>query len=118
MTIVDTSVWIDHFNRGNELLANLLSEGMVLIHPFIIGKLALGRIGNRSEILSLLNALPKAKLAEHEEVLEFVENNHLVGVGIGWIDAHLLASMKLSNATILTNDKAMLSAMTRIDKAN
>ena len=36
MTIVDTSVWIDHLNRKNKDLSLMLSEGMVLIHPFII----------------------------------------------------------------------------------
>jgi hypothetical protein len=118
MTIVDTSVWVDHFSKGNTQLAELLSEGMVLIHPFIIGELALGRMRNRAEILSLLDALPQAKIADHGEVLEFVENNHLVGLGIGWIDAHLLASMKLSNATLLTTDKAMLSALTRMNAGN
>ena len=78
----------------------------------------LGRMRNRSEILSLLNALPQAKMADHAEVLEFIEGNHLIGAGIGWIDAHLLASMKLSNASFLTTDKAMLSALTRISRAN
>jgi len=118
MTIVDTSVWIDHLNRRNKDLSIMLSEGMVLIHPFIIGELAFGRIKNRSEILSLLNALPQAKMADHVEVLEFIESNHLFGIGIGWIDAHLLASMKLSNASIMTTDKAMLSALTRIGRVN
>lgn len=118
MTIVDTSIWVDHFNRGNEQLANLLSEGTVLIHPFIIGELALGRMRNRIEILDLLNAIPQSTLAHHDEVLEFIERNRLVGVGIGWIDAHLLASMRLSNATILTTDKAMLSALARIRGEN
>lgn len=118
MTIVDTSVWVDHFTRGNEVLRNLLSEGMVLIHPFIIGELSLGRMRNRSEVLSLLHALPRAKTADHGEVLEFIESNHLIGIGIGWIDAHLLASMRLSNATMLTTDKAMLSALARMNRAN
>lgn len=115
MTIVDTSVWVDHFNKGNTQLADLLSEGKVLIHPFIVGELAMGRIRNRTEILSLLNALPQAKVADHDEVLEFVESNHLVGFGIGWVDAHLLASMRLSKATLLTTDKALLSALKRMN---
>jgi predicted nucleic acid-binding protein len=118
MTIVDTSVWVDHFNRKNAQLVQLLSDGKVLIHPFIIGELALGRIRNRSEVLYLLNALPCAKVADHDEVLDFIDSNHLVGVGIGWADAHLLASMKLSHAMMLTTDKAMLSAITRIGRLN
>src|SRR4030042_1662731 len=116
MIIVDTSVWIDHLNKGSIDLSMLLSKGMVLIHPFIIGEISLGRLRNRCEILSLLNALPHANIADHEEVIEFIEGNQLVGVGIGWIDAHLLASMKLSNATILTTDKAMLSALERMGR--
>jgi hypothetical protein len=116
MTLVDTSVWIDHLQKGNSQLEKLLNENNVLIHPFIIGELSLGIIKNREEILGLLNELPLVAVANHGEVLAFIEVNELIGTGIGWIDAHLLASMKISNANMLTTDKAMLNAMKKLTK--
>jgi predicted nucleic acid-binding protein len=110
MTLVDTSVWIHHFQKGDSRLAGLLSEGRVLTHPFVIGELALGNIRNRKEVLDLLNNLPKAAVADHDEVMAFVESNGLAGFGRGWIDAHLLASARLSGSELLTVDMAMARA--------
>lgn len=61
MTLVDTSVWIAHFRQGQPSLADRLSEGLVLIHPFVTGELACGNLKRRASILSDLNALPSAK---------------------------------------------------------
>jgi len=94
--LVDTSVWIDHLRRGNAALATQLREGDVWCHAFVIGELACADLENRQEILSLLSALPQAPVAEHDEVLAFVEVNRLMGSGIGWIDAHLLAAARPS----------------------
>ena len=105
MTLVDTSVWIDHLRVGNRMLRSLLEIGEVLAHPFVVGELACGRLRNRVEILTLLQALPEAQIAEHEEVMRVVECEHLYGQGIGWIDAHLLASARLSRAALWTLDR-------------
>ena len=105
MILVDTSVWIDHFRNGNSALKNLLRENNVVIHPFIIGELACGTILNRTEILRLLKELPKAFWADHDEVLHIVEDKYLFNTGIGWIDAHLIASALLTRARIMTLDK-------------
>jgi len=94
--LVDTSVWIDHFRNGSERLNSLLLNTVVLIHPFVIGELACGNIHNRSRILNLLGDLPSSRLADDREVLYFIEHNNLMGKGIGYIDAHLLASVSLS----------------------
>jgi predicted nucleic acid-binding protein len=107
MILADTSIWVEHLHEGSRLLAKLLEEGMVLIHPFIIGELACGSMANRREIPDLLAALPVANLAQHTEVMRFVEKNRLYGCGIGWIDAHLLASALLSDAPILTSDRKL-----------
>jgi len=114
MTLVDTSVWVDHIRRGNPTVKKLLNDGEVLIHPFIIGELACGNIRNRSEILRLLDELPKAIVAENSEVLKFVERNRLFGLGIGWIDVHLIASAVLSHSTMLTIDKALRDVFKRL----
>ena len=107
MVIVDTSVWIDHLRRGEVGLDLPLSEGQVFCHPFIIGELACGNLRNRSEILSLLQTLPFVRSAEDDEVLQFIERHRLMGKGLGYIDAHLLASSLLSHIPLWTLDKRL-----------
>lgn len=110
MTLVDTSVWIQHFRAGNEQLRLLLENGEVLCHPFIIGELACGSGKNRHELLDLLNALPIAVVAEYDEVMHFLNERHLHGRGLGWIDLHLLASASMSKAMLWTIDRALKRA--------
>ena len=110
MILVDTSVWIKHFRAGSERLKALLLDGQVLCHPFVVGELACGALQKRSEILSMLKALPAAHLLEHEEVLSFLEPRRLCGRGIGWVDAHLLASTLLTGCGLWTLDKPLRRA--------
>lgn len=104
MILVDTSVWVSYLRAGNSKLEQLLNDGEVTSHPFIIGELACGNLKNRTEILSLLNAFPKVNLLANEEVLLFIERNNLIGKGLGLIDIHLLASVILSEAVLWTLD--------------
>ena len=112
MTVVDTSVWVDHLRKGNNELRSLLQENEVLIHPFVIGELSCGTLRNRNEVLRLLQDLPAALVAEHEEVLHFVETRGFRGYGVGWVDVHLLASALLSRAKLWTLDKHLASLAT------
>jgi hypothetical protein len=114
MTLVDTSAWVDHLRKDNLKLKELLIDGKVVVHPFIVGELACGNLRNRKEILHLLSELPQATIADHNEVLNLVESNKLYGTGIGWIDAHLIASALLSNVTILSYDNAIAEAVSRL----
>ncbi len=114
MVLVDTSVWIDHLRSDNAKLTALLNDGEAAIHPFIIGELACGNLKNRKEILSLLHALPHITKADNDEVLFFIEKHKLMGLGIGLIDLHLLASCKLSKAKLLTRDKRLKEAAIRL----
>ena len=107
MILVDTSVWIQHLNKGIERLKSLLDEEQVLCHPFVVGELACGALHNRQEVLGLLSSLPQAQLVEHEEVLHLLERRRLHGRGLGWIDAHLLASAILTECTLWTFDKPL-----------
>jgi predicted nucleic acid-binding protein len=107
MVLVDTSVWVAHLRWGDIGLEALLNEGHVVCHPFIVGELACGNLKNRSEIISLLQVLPIAVLAEHEEVMRFIENYSLMGKGLGYIDMHLLASAILSKVPLWTLDKKL-----------
>ena len=113
MILVDTSIWIDHLRQRDERLSKLLNQGQVLAHPFVIGELALGSLQNRAAILGALQDLPQAPVATEGEVLSFIEQNALYGIGIGYIDAHLLAAVRLSpGATLWTRDKRLLAAGT------
>jgi predicted nucleic acid-binding protein len=107
MVLVDTSVWVAHFRDGNIGLEVLLNKGRALTHAFIVGELACGNLRNRAEILSYLDALPKAVHAEHQEIMAFIENHRLMGKGLGYIDMHLLASAMLSKVPLWTIDKKM-----------
>ena len=110
MTLVDTSVWVDHFRRRNAELAELLDRGDVVGHPWIVGELACGHLRRRREILALLAVLPQARSVEDEEVLHFIVTRRLFGKGIGWVDAHLMASATLTGATLWTFDRALARA--------
>jgi len=92
----------------------LLNEGHVACHPFIIGELACGNLKNRVEILSLLEALPMALHAEHEEVMRFIDNYRLMGKGLGYIDVHLLASAFLAKIPLWTLDKKLQEVSSKL----
>lgn len=109
MILVDTSVWIDHFRKSGSLLAELLEQQEVLLHPFVLGELACGNLKDRKEIVSLLHALPTVVRAEDDEVLFFIERHKLMGKGIGLIDAHLMASCSLTGCALWTRDKRLLA---------
>lgn len=115
MILVDTSVWIDHLKRGNQRLRSLLQDDQVLCHPFVIGELACGNLHNRSEILHLLEALPGARLADHAEVLHLINSHRLYGQGLGWIDAHLLASAMLTGCELWTLDLRLHALAARVE---
>jgi hypothetical protein len=118
MILVDTSVWIEHLRIGEKDLETLLNGGRVLIHPFVIGELACGNLRNRQDVLKLLNGLPQAPVSSQEEVLFFVESNELMGQGIGFIDAHLLAATAMSTPShIWTLDKRLERVAARLDVA-
>jgi predicted nucleic acid-binding protein len=105
--LVDTSVWVEHLRRGLPRLATLLQEGKVLIHSWVIGELACGNLRNRADVLELLQGLPAAFVASDQEVLLMIEQHQLMGRGIGYVDAHLLASAKLSHCQLWTQDRRL-----------
>jgi len=115
--LVDTSVWVDHFRRGNERLEERLGRGDVWTHPFVIGELACGHLRRRTEILALLAALPHATLVDHREAMAFVEARRLAGQGLGWVDAHLLASATLARISVWTLDRRLEAIASRLGLA-
>ena len=118
MILVDTSIWIDHLHRTEPDLVAVLEEAEVCLHPMIIGELALGSLRDRSAILSMLADLPAVPVATHAEVLQLVESNALYGIGLSLVDAHLLAALRLTEATKLwTRDRRLHSAARRLGVA-
>jgi predicted nucleic acid-binding protein len=107
MVLVDTSVWVSHLRHGNKDLQKLLCDGEVVCHPFIVGELACGNLKNRHEILTYFQSLPMTILAEDGEVLDLIENNQLMGKGLGYIDVHLIASAVLTSVLLWTLDKTL-----------
>ncbi len=117
MILVDTSVWIDHLRKSDVGLKALLGAGQVLVHSFVIGELALGNLRQRDAILQSLQDLPQAVRASDNEVLGFIEQNGLFGLGIGYVDAQLLASARLSAALLWTHDKRLHEVASKLGLA-
>jgi hypothetical protein len=116
--LVDTSVWVDHLRAGDQALAGLLEAGKVLAHPFVIGELALGNLPRRDQSLRWLRDLPQANVATDREVLYFIDRHRLFGLGIGYVDAHLLASVSLTaGADLWTRDRRLGRAAGRLGLA-
>ncbi len=110
MLLVDTSVWIDHLRKGDSALAEALENDAVIMHPHIIGELALGNLKDRFAVLSLLRNLTEAVLATDDEVQRMIEEQSLFGRGIGYTDAHLLAAVRLTpEARLWTRDKRLIA---------
>lgn len=118
MILVDTSVWIDHLRTNDESLSTLLNAGRVLAHPFVTGELALGNLRQRAIILEALSDLPQAKVATDIEVRHFIDAQALFGRGIGYVDAHLLAAVRLTAGAVLwTRDKRLHAVAERMKLA-
>jgi predicted nucleic acid-binding protein len=106
--LVDSSVWVDYLRSGDAALTELLQNGLVLAHLFVTGELALGHLKKRAMILADLQRLPQAVVAHDEEVLRFIDLHTLYGLGIGYVDAHLLTSVRLTaHGSLWTREKRL-----------
>jgi predicted nucleic acid-binding protein len=109
--LVDTSIWIDHLRVTQQDLVDLLEQGQVVTHPFVIGELALGSIAGRAEFLGFLHDLPALGVVSHDEFMTFVDGRELSGRGIGLVDGHILASALIAPGTRLwSRDRRLASA--------
>ncbi|MXX09896.1 MAG: type II toxin-antitoxin system VapC family toxin [Nitrospira sp. SB0677_bin_15] len=110
MILIDTSVWIEHLRKGNRALAHLLNNNQVLIHPFVIGEIACGTLAHRDEVLARLKDLPALPKADESEALYCIERHQLMGLGLGYIDVHLLTATLLAPPTQLWTQDSRLKA--------
>jgi predicted nucleic acid-binding protein len=111
LILADTSIWIDHLRSENKEMREHLSEGNIVTHPFIIAELALGSLRERARTLALLDLLPQVRAAQLSEVRLMIEARRLYSLGVGLIDAHLIASVFINSSTLLwTRDKRLRAA--------
>lgn len=118
MILVDTSVWIDHFHRGDSELNRLLAARSVCMHSAVVGELAMGNLSQRASVLAELRALPAAREATSPEVLDMVETRRLFGRGISYVDAQLLTSAALNGDRLWVRDKRTRAAAKRLGIAH
>jgi predicted nucleic acid-binding protein len=114
MTLVDTSIWIDHLRLPNARLEQLLLSESAGLHPFVLGELAAGNLPKRGDTLAHFQKLPQLPIAPEGEVHRLVESARLWGFGLGWVDLHLLAAARISRCGLLTADHAMTAAAVRL----
>jgi hypothetical protein len=107
MVLADTSVWVDLWRHGNPRFVRLLERDRVVVHPYVLGEIALGLVTPRATVLRDLGALEPPRVAEDGEVLALIERVPLSGRGIGWVDAHLLASALLDRLRLWTLDRRL-----------
>jgi len=116
--LVDTSVWVDHLNKGNAALVSELSGANVCVHPWVVGELACGNLRARAQVLEYFQSLPQVPIAGEEEAMFFIEQHMLMGRGIGYVDVHLLASACLSQSSIWTFDKRLHTVAVKLGLAH
>lgn len=108
MILADTSIWVDHLRSADSGFSALLRREVVLMHPFVLGELAVGTLAARERTLAAFRRMIQANAATDDEVLNLIEEENLFGLGIGYVDAHLLASVRLTPGTLLwTRDKRL-----------
>lgn len=108
MILADTSVWVDHFRFHDKEMRERLDRGEIAIHPFVVAELALSSLRERSKTLALLDLLPQVRVAQMREVRVAIEARRLHGVGIGLVDAHLIASVYIDSSILLwTRDRRL-----------
>jgi predicted nucleic acid-binding protein len=107
IVLVDTSVWIRFLSNRSPYAADLdalLSRDEVSGHDFVYGELLIGDKGGRHQLLAHYEQMRQAPVVPHEDVVAFVRERKLHGRGIGWIDAHLLASTLVGRLKLWTTD--------------
>lgn len=115
MILIDSSIWIDHFHKPDDALFALLSRELVLMHPYVIGEIALGHLRNRELVVRELRKHMRCVVASEDEVLRLIEHEKLASTGIGYVDAHLLASIRITpGSSLWTRDRRLNEVARRL----
>jgi hypothetical protein len=115
LILVDTSVWIDHLRSRDARLVTLLEADQVLVHPWVLGELALGTLADRERFLTLLSRLPSLRPEPDDRIFAFIDDKRLFGRGIGWVDTGLLAACASRPCRLLTHDRRLASVARALD---
>lgn len=94
-----------------------LSEGLISMHPVVLGELATGNLTKREQTLSALRSLPGTKIGTPDECLDFIETHSLYGRGIGWNDIQLLVTARISGNPLWSLDNRLASAAVELGVA-
>jgi predicted nucleic acid-binding protein len=115
MILADTSIWADHLRKADPLFGDLLTNGQIVMHPFVLGEIALGYLRKRADWLLALQELPTLHVAEPDEVLQLIERQRLSAVGVGYVDVHLLTTAVTSpDCQLWTRDKRLAEIAGRL----
>ncbi len=117
MIVVDTSIWVEHFRNPSKPFAALIAEGGIALHPYVLGELALGGFPTNGLAADELAELPAAPISSASEVLAFIGWAELARTGLGYVDAHLLVSARLSRGRVWTNDQKLSQQASRFGLA-
>ena len=118
MIIVDTGIWIDQLRQPEHRLDELLLELRAMLHPYVLGELVLGSLPERESYLRSMKRLPRPRVARQHEVLRLIEAQDLYATGIGFVDAHLLASARLMpGAQVWSRDRRLQANAQRLGLA-
>jgi predicted nucleic acid-binding protein len=117
--LVDSSVWVAHFRKGNPLLQSLLAADQVLCHPLIVIEIACGTPpAPCGRTLADLKRLRASTVATTTETLDLIEREHFHDSGCGAVDMVLLASVLLTaDAALWTVDKNLNAVSRRLGVA-
>ncbi len=108
MILADTSIWVDHFRKSDPLFAFLVSDGSIWQHPFVTGELAAGNLQPRARTIALLRSLPQGAVADDDAYYAFIDDNELGGIGIGFVDIHLLhTAVSAPGCKLWTRDRRL-----------
>jgi predicted nucleic acid-binding protein len=114
MILADTSVWVDHFRKRDAALSQQLQRSNISTHPFIVTELILGNLPDRRNAIASLDRLPIVKVAQLHEVRRLIEAHSLFRRGVGFVDAHLIASTLITPHTVLWSRDERLNGVAEI----
>jgi predicted nucleic acid-binding protein len=111
--LVDTSVWIEHIKKTDDVLTKLLRDNLVVVHPFVFGELLLGGMPAESEFAQLLDKTKEKFILYPDTIATMINNSDVVGQGIGLIDTYLLHYCKSKGLKLYTRDGKLATLATR-----
>jgi predicted nucleic acid-binding protein len=113
--LADTTVWVDHLRNAEPTVSDLLRAEELVMHSSVLGEILLGNFRNRQAVAHALGEIPKVARASDEDVIRLIERHQLYGTGVGFVDAHLVATCLLTRGTYLwTRDRKLAAVADRL----